>query len=453
MLQRWATLSALLCSLIGGLILLLEITKVEKEYKEGRGKILEKTPTEARKEVKEETLATKEEKVAVKEEVKSAEVVREPAAQKVEEAPKDTYLPRYNELQGLIENYEINHHLNDLKRLVNIANYLSSKDYKDTAEIYEKYSVIYQQKESERQLAKKKKAKKIGVFAIIALILVAVIVPTSLIVPRITENKRYERIYDEVKELLRNYDDSNYNKILTMIDELEGSEYDKGALRKELNNNHYYTLLVNTIGEYGKNRIYYDTTIEDYLDKISTSFKKVNQIREDFNNLKTYKAYIYTDQSSSADATVWDSEGAQNRTAIRNIYNNANSSGLWNFDYYIQDLAIPYLICNAEFKSGDYSFKWYKGGTDGQINFYMFAPFVPSETDTISFETSFSGAGYKYDSGNEKYANQFQFYLYKITERYDWFRIDKVTFDKTNGKFKCEVFSNVDNSTTTFTEV
>lgn len=213
MLQRWATLSALLCSLIGGLILLLEITKVEKEYKEGRGKILEKTPTEARKEVKEETLATKEEKVAVKEEVKSAEVVREPAAQKVEEAPKDTYLPRYNELQGLIENYEINHHLNDLKRLVNIANYLSSKDYKDTAEIYEKYSVIYQQKESEKQLAKKKRAKKIGVFAIIALILVAVIVPTSLIVPRITENKRYERIYDEVKELLRNYDDSNYNKI------------------------------------------------------------------------------------------------------------------------------------------------------------------------------------------------------------------------------------------------
>jgi hypothetical protein len=146
-------------------------------------------------------------------------------------------------------------------------------------------------------------------------------------------------------------------------------------------------------------------------------------------------------------------EGAQNRTAIRNIYNNANSSGLWNFDYYIQDLAIPYLICNAEFKSGDYSFKWYKGGTDGQINFYMLVPFNPSETDTISFETSFSGAGYKYDSGNEKYANQFQFYLYKITERYDWFRIDKVTFDKTNGKFKCEVFSNVDNSTTTFTEV
>lgn len=82
MLQRWARLSALLCSLIGGLILLLEITKVEKEYKEGRGKILEKKPTEARKEVKEETLATKEEKVAVKEEVKSAEVVREPAAQK-----------------------------------------------------------------------------------------------------------------------------------------------------------------------------------------------------------------------------------------------------------------------------------------------------------------------------------------------------------------------------------
>ena len=91
---------------------------------------------------------------------------------------------------------------------------------------------------------------------------------------------------------------------------------------------------------------------------------------------------------------MWDSEGAQNRTAIRNIYNNANSSGLWNFDYYIQDLAIPYLICNAEFKSGDYSFKWYKGGTDGQINFYMLVPFNPSETVTISFETSFSGAGY-----------------------------------------------------------
>lgn len=69
----------------------------------------------------------------------------------------------------------------------------------------------------------------------------------------------------------------------------------------------------------------------------------------------------------------------------------------------------------------------------------------PSETDTISFETSFSGAGYKYDSGNEKYANQFQFYLYKNTVRYDWFRIDKVTFDKTSGKFKWEVFSNVDN--------
>lgn len=62
MLQRWATLSALLCSLIGGLILLLEITKVEKEYKEGRGKILEKHRQKHEKKLKKKRLLPKKKK-------------------------------------------------------------------------------------------------------------------------------------------------------------------------------------------------------------------------------------------------------------------------------------------------------------------------------------------------------------------------------------------------------
>lgn len=62
MLQRWARLSALLCSLIGGLILLLEITKVEKEYKEGRGKILEKHRQKHEKKLKKKRLLPKKKK-------------------------------------------------------------------------------------------------------------------------------------------------------------------------------------------------------------------------------------------------------------------------------------------------------------------------------------------------------------------------------------------------------
>lgn len=445
-LQRFAGLSALFCSLPAGLMLLSELIKVDRAYQAGQTTTPSSKPEPAPK-VEAVIPVVKEKPKPIEPKTISIEPPKK-------EIPVDPNRLQYQELQNTIKRYELYHRLDDLKKVTEIAGDLSLKGYEDSQQIYEKYQPLLAAKMEEKAASRKKMGKKIGVFALVGVLLIAVIVPTAILVPNAIKTKRYQAVYEEVRALLDDYDDANYEQIKSLINDLEGSDYDTRALKGEMNNHHYYVKLIDTIGNYYKTREDTDWTIEDYLDQISDdNFKKVAQIKADFEMVRAYKTYIITEPSSTADATVYDYEANQNRTYLKKIYRDANTSGLWNFDYFLHDLAVPYLICNAEFANADYSFKWYKGGTEGQITAALPMPFTYTSSDSVYFETVFTGAGYKYDTGLEKYANQMQFNLIKNGYTYQWFCIKEVSYRKTDEKFICKILLNTDNSTHTLVEV
>ena len=127
---------------------------------------------------------------------------------------------KYSLLQKHIYEYETQKSIGDLREIVTISKFLSDKGYKDSADIYKKYKPILEEREKKRE-ASAKKGLKIGVaiFAVVA-ILTGIIVPVSISTANANRKKHYDEVYSEVLTLLNNYDDNNYYKIRSLLNEL-----------------------------------------------------------------------------------------------------------------------------------------------------------------------------------------------------------------------------------------
>ena len=365
---------------------------------------------------------------------------------------------KYSLLQKHIYEYETQKSIGDLREIVTISKFLSDKGYKDSVDIYKKYKQILEEREKKRE-ASAKKGLKIGVaiFAVVA-ILTGIIVPVSISTANANRKKHYDEVYSEVLTLLNNYDDDNYYRIRSLINELPyGEGYDTSALWSDLNGKHNYEELVTAIGSFNSTRSYTLSEIKKLINSSKENYKQINAIKSDYDKVDSYTSTISTNTSTSACNYTSDGTAETNRNAISYMYSYANNSGLWNFDYYVKYLSAPYLVCGAQFSYGSYYFKWYKDSSGGHLTWSVPVPSTYDSSKTYYFDTSFTGAGYKSSTSNERYTNQLKFYLKLKTgsssySYIDLFRIEEISYKKSTGRFNCKVYLFGNGSTVTFTQ-
>ncbi len=256
---------------------------------------------------------------------------------------------KYALLQEHIYKYETEKGMNDLREIVTISKYLTRTNYKDSQTIYNKYNPILSQRERYRE-ASAKKGLKIGIaiFAIIA-VLTGIIVPVSITTANNNKKKHWDEVYNQVTSLLNNYDDSNYYAIQNLLNELPyGEEYNTSTLWQQLYGRHNYESTVTAVGLFNSTKSYALSDIKRYMDSSEDGYKKIEAIRADYSNVENYTSSTSSNTSTSAPKYATDGTAESNRNAISYLYKYSNTSGLWNFDYYVKYFSVPYLISGAE---------------------------------------------------------------------------------------------------------
>ena len=408
---NWGVLSVIFLSLIGGIIML---TTPDSCFVEKENKVPQQQPV-----VKETTTTT----------VRVAPVVATTTST-INDAKKykDLSCKYLNKAKKRISGCKKKELKDDITKKLNLCendaiNVSNSKNY-----------VSFKEKINNIMAPFNKRRKTRVIFISVGSSVAVIALTLSIVLPITISNKRErERIksekYSELKSLVYNYtDNSKDTRIDYLIRDLS-YDYDLKDIETEYKNTSNYYSLTLCLNEYAGTSDE-NKKISGFLNNISSGYKKVDQITQDFSKVKNYIGNI--DNQSTNNAT--DTRATQNRQQLKFLYTYGNSSGLWNFDGYLKRLNIAALIRNADFYSSDsssYHFYWVnKSDGDHLIH-------------NIPYPTGYdSSASYYFDCVANSAPKGLKFYLKEKTTKQtvDIFRINSLSYSTTRSSLDASVY-------------
>lgn len=475
---KWGVVSLIFVSWIGGLIMLTtsdgafmdsyetnqikteskernkEQSKVEKKYKNlqwyisyfGRTDALGRLYT--KEELFEEIINIS--SSLAKKEYKDSKEIYERFSLEYESNKKEQKEESYRALQENINKYQETQKYRALKKIITISKELGEENFKDSKSIYDNFLPIYEVK-------RKKVSKKTLIVGIITVCLLISISPTAAIISSNKyqkEEEQYNALFKELSPLIYtdDYRDIVYYYALKKIDGVKSNHYSSKwqSLRAKLISNHNYVLLIDAISSYdGTEKANSDIT--SYVGNVESEYKKIEHIKKDFENVKKYIASISEVKTTSAPSSTTDSVALKNRQAVANLYKYANTSNLWDFNKYIKHLSIPYLICGKTFSYGSYFFKWTQNSS-GNLSWNLPTPSNYNSSTSYYFGTTFTGSGYN-SSTKKALSNQLTFYLKpknSSSPKINLFEVSGLIYSEQKNSFNCEVYIYGTNNTLLF---
>lgn len=237
------------------------------------------------------------------------------------------------------------------------------------------------------------KKRRIKLILIIVLAASVVIAFANILINAITtkqEKIARENMYNELSNLVYEYKTNEYDyKIESYISYLK-YHYDIKAIEQEYINASNYYDLKELMGSYdGSSES--NSKIKEALNKIQKTYKDISLISKDYEKIKVYISKIDAPINSYVLDKINISSSIAIRQNVEYLYKNANKSGYWNFENYINRLAIPHFVYGITYKYSNYELNWYY---DESENGQMLAWNLPTPKNYVSSYSYYFDADY-----------------------------------------------------------
>ncbi len=350
----------------------------------------------------------------------------------------------YSLANKLVEEFKT---VEDIKKAISLYEKLSVKKYKNSEQLlFETKEILAKYLLNE----KLKKRKRIIIRATIAVATVFVLILTislgvngyrtkiyndlTKLVAETNGNNNFEEIEQLFKKLPKNYKNysdleeeynfkrlnylvTNYkinytDEIETLFKKLNYSNRNINNIRTSYNqtlDNKYladYNKLLNAIKNYNGTQSH-NTQITQYINKIPYTYKNVDLIASQFDNIKEIinNVNVYYDYNNMS-----ETKSSSIRSNLNRLVNIENSSD-WNFKGFYSTLDVRKVMFGGHWDTEDYSFRWY-GDSSGKTISYSI-PIDKNPNKSYYFDTSFSSSG-------------FLFYIYNKNDKND--KINMIRF-------------------------